>query len=119
MNQRSKCLKILGQILIPHSFVSKVGGGYFGIRAASNVQEACESSKCRDELGGIDWDNVGFNFKQTDYMYVNKRGKDEDEFTEGQICRFGNIELTPFAGILNYGQVSSFISNSIFIPSIF
>ncbi|KAL8494638.1 hypothetical protein ACS0TY_025463 [Phlomoides rotata] len=37
-------------------------------------------------------------------MYVNKRGKDEDEFTEGQICRFGNIELTPFAGILNYGQ---------------
>lgn len=40
----------------------------------------------------------------TDYMYVIKCGADE-EFKQGQLSRYGNIELSPSAGVLNYGQV--------------
>ncbi|CAA2955498.1 branched-chain-amino-acid aminotransferase 2, chloroplastic-like [Olea europaea subsp. europaea] len=39
----------------------------------------------------------------TDYMYVIKCGADE-EFKQGQLSRYGNIELSPSAGVLNYGQ---------------
>ncbi|XP_061336401.1 branched-chain-amino-acid aminotransferase 2, chloroplastic-like isoform X1 [Gastrolobium bilobum] len=36
-------------------------------------------------------------------MYVMKCAKG-DKFSEGTLTRYGNIELSPFAGILNYGQ---------------
>lgn len=60
-----------------------------------------------DENGDIDWDNLGFGIKQTDYMYVTKSTCD-GVFEQGQLSRFGNIELNPSAGVLNYGQVKSF-----------
>ena len=54
----------------------------------------------------MDWDNLGFALTPADYMYVMKCSKD-GEFTKGELSRFGNIQLSPSAGVLNYGQVKS------------
>lgn len=59
-----------------------------------------------DERADVDWDNLGFNLTPTDYMYVMKCAK-EGHFEQGQLNRFGNIELSPSAGVLNYGQVKN------------
>ena len=54
----------------------------------------------------------------TDYMYVLKCSRNGN-FSKGELQRFGNIEMTPSAGVLNYGQVrplnlhSSLIFNSL------
>ncbi|XP_015890444.3 branched-chain amino acid aminotransferase 2, chloroplastic-like isoform X2 [Ziziphus jujuba] len=56
-----------------------------------------------DELADIDWDNLGFGFQPTDYMYIMKCTKGGN-FSNGELQRFGKIELSPSAGILNYGQ---------------
>ncbi|GFZ10119.1 branched-chain amino acid transaminase 2 [Actinidia rufa] len=61
------------------------------------------SSGSDDECGEIDWDNLGFGIKPTDYMYVTKCTED-GVFQQGQLNRYGNIELNPSAGVLNYGQ---------------
>ncbi|KAG7565060.1 Branched-chain amino acid aminotransferase II [Arabidopsis suecica] len=55
------------------------------------------------ELADVDWDNIGFGLKPTDYMYVMKCNIDGD-FSKGELQRFGNIEVSPSAGVLNYGQ---------------
>lgn len=55
------------------------------------------------ELADIDWDNLGFGICPTDYMYVMKCGRDGN-FSKGELQRFGNIELSPSSGVLNYGQ---------------
>ncbi|KAL1196449.1 Branched-chain-amino-acid aminotransferase 5 [Cardamine amara subsp. amara] len=55
------------------------------------------------ELAEIDWDNIDFGLKPTDYMYAMKCSRDGD-FSEGQLQRFGNIEINPSAAVLNYGQ---------------
>ncbi|XP_057528540.1 branched-chain amino acid aminotransferase 2, chloroplastic-like [Amaranthus tricolor] len=55
------------------------------------------------KLANIDWDNLGFGYVPTDYMYVMKCARGES-FSKGELRRFGNIEMSPAAGILNYGQ---------------
>ncbi|KAM0975950.1 hypothetical protein ACFX13_019232 [Malus domestica] len=55
------------------------------------------------ELADIEWDNLGFAFLSTDYMYVMKCAQG-GSFSKGELQRFGNIELSPSAGVLNYGQ---------------
>ncbi|KAL2894931.1 Branched-chain-amino-acid aminotransferase 2 chloroplastic [Bienertia sinuspersici] len=59
---------------------------------------------CDDEYADIDWDTVGFGLTPTDYMYTMRCSEQNYEFTEGQLNRYGNIELSPAAGVLNYGQ---------------
>ena len=56
------------------------------------------------ELADIEWDNLGFGFQPTDYMYVMKCAQG-GSFSDGKLQRFGNIEMNPSAGVLNYGQV--------------
>lgn len=56
------------------------------------------------ELANIDWEDIGFGLIPTDYMYVMKCDG-SGNFTKGQLQRFGNIEMSPSAGVLNYGQV--------------
>ncbi|CAH9119037.1 unnamed protein product [Cuscuta epithymum] len=68
------------------------------LRVASPV-----SSNATTELASIDWDSLGFGFIPTDYMYIMKCAQGKN-FTKGELQRFGNIELSPSAGILNYGQ---------------
>lgn len=104
MLQKSRCLRNL----IPSSSFRSLPkiAAFYASRAASSVQEAFEPSTYSgsdDENGDIDWDNLGFGIKQTDYMYITKSSND-GIFEEGQINRFGNIELNPSAGVLNYGQ---------------
>lgn len=57
-----------------------------------------------DEYANVDWDSLGFGLMPTDFMYVTKCDAGQS-FGDGQINRYGNIELSPSAGVLNYGQV--------------
>lgn len=57
------------------------------------------------ELENFDWDNLGFSLMPVDYMYTMKCSEGE-KFTRGQLSRYGNIELSPSACVLNYGQAS-------------
>jgi len=52
----------------------------------------------------VNWDELGFNLVTTDYMFVMKCAKG-DKFSEGSLLPYGNIEISPSSGILNYGQV--------------
>lgn len=52
----------------------------------------------------MDWDDLGFGLMPTDYMYVMKC-LENGRYEGGKISRYGNIELSPSAGVLNYGQV--------------
>lgn len=66
-----------------------------------------ECSSATTELADIDWDNLGFAYVPTDYMYIMKCARG-GSFSKGELQRFGNIELSPSAGVLNYGQVRDF-----------
>ncbi|KAL2249882.1 branched-chain-amino-acid aminotransferase 2, chloroplastic [Sesamum indicum] len=109
MIQRSACvfLRLLSRAPTPpSSCTSKARAGYYGTQATSSLREACESSnysRTDDEYADVEWDNLGFGLVQTDYMYMMMCGRDE-EFKQGQLSRYGNIELSPSAGVLNYGQ---------------
>ncbi|XP_027346854.1 branched-chain amino acid aminotransferase 2, chloroplastic-like [Abrus precatorius] len=56
-----------------------------------------------NELAQVEWDNLGFGLQPTDYMYIMKCPQG-GSFSNGELMRFGNIELSPCAGVLNYGQ---------------
>ncbi|XP_056173063.1 branched-chain-amino-acid aminotransferase 2, chloroplastic isoform X1 [Syzygium oleosum] len=91
------------------SSLSKCGGcwGYTS-QAASSLLQACDPSvystrKEEDEYADVDWDNLGFGLMPTDYMYQMKCTQN-GTFEQGQVRPYGNIELSPSAGVLNYGQ---------------
>ncbi|KAL3525563.1 hypothetical protein ACH5RR_013935 [Cinchona calisaya] len=81
---------------------------HFGLCNCSNgsgntLRVASPTSNVATELADIDWDNLGFGFIATDYMYIMKCSQGEN-FSKGELQRFGNIELSPSSAILNYGQ---------------
>ncbi|KAL3647378.1 Branched-chain-amino-acid aminotransferase, mitochondrial [Castilleja foliolosa] len=95
MIRRSVCCRIMGRG--PSLCMAQFSP--FATRAASSNYSPLE-----DEYGGaVDWDNLGFGLMQTDHMYTMKCGKD-DQFKAGKLSPYGNIELSPCAGVLNYGQ---------------
>jgi len=51
----------------------------------------------------IDWDSLGFDLVETRSMYM-ATCRNGDEWTSGSLVPFGNIELSPAAVVLNYGQ---------------
>ncbi|EYU44528.1 hypothetical protein ABFS82_08G061700 [Erythranthe guttata] len=69
----------------------------------NSLRVASPTSNVASELADIDWDNLGFGLMPTDYMYTMKCSQGET-FSKGELIRFGNIELSPSAGVLNYGQ---------------
>ncbi|CAN6721811.1 unnamed protein product [Malus baccata var. baccata] len=80
----------------------------FGSVAKSNAEQACDPFEYSydidmHEYADVDWDNLGFGLVRTDYMYIIKTSND-GKFEEGQLSRYGNIELNPAAAVLNYGQ---------------
>lgn len=81
----------------------KSGRKYGVIFGALPTQTEVATGTFQDELGNIDWDDLGFGIKKTDYMYIMKCGQD-GVFSGGDLFPFGNIELSPSAGVLNYGQ---------------
>ncbi|KAI4374369.1 hypothetical protein MLD38_012373 [Melastoma candidum] len=70
-------------------------------QASLRAQETVVSEP--SELADIDWEDLGFGLIPTDYMYVMK-SDGSGNFTKGKLQRFGNIEMSPSAGVLNYGQ---------------
>ncbi|XP_050212349.1 branched-chain-amino-acid aminotransferase 2, chloroplastic-like isoform X1 [Mercurialis annua] len=101
MIQRSAGFRSLVQTFRVNSSYSKLGA-YFNY-ATSPQQVFDQPTYSDDEYAATDWDNLGFGLVQTDYMYSMKCSKDE-QFEQGQLTRYGNIELSPSAGVLNYGQ---------------
>ncbi|XP_059636849.1 branched-chain-amino-acid aminotransferase 2, chloroplastic [Cornus florida] len=108
MIQRSVCS--LGNLIQSSSIcsVKKLGAyQFFTSQAASSLQQVCETSPYSNasdnEYADIDWSNLGFGLMPTDYMYTMKCS-DDQIFEQGQVSRYGNIELSPSAGVLNYGQ---------------
>ncbi|XP_028764252.1 branched-chain amino acid aminotransferase 2, chloroplastic [Neltuma alba] len=75
------------------------------LQAASPLRHATLSDAYSEtiELADIDWDSLGFGLQPTDYMYIMKCSQG-GSFANGELRRFGNIELNPSAGVLNYGQ---------------
>ncbi|XP_020533769.1 branched-chain-amino-acid aminotransferase 2, chloroplastic isoform X2 [Jatropha curcas] len=67
---------------------------------ATRLSPPCDGE---DEYANMDWDNLGFGMTPTDYMYMVKCSKD-GSFETGQLTSYGNLELSPSAGVLNYGQ---------------
>lgn len=51
----------------------------------------------------IDWDALTFSFRPTDTMYVAKTQVGEP-WPAGQLQPYGDIAMSPAAGVLNYGQ---------------
>ncbi|GAQ81969.1 branched-chain amino acid aminotransferase [Klebsormidium nitens] len=51
----------------------------------------------------IDWDNIGFGIRDTDYMYVATCQLGTEEW-RGSLRPFGNMTMSPSAAVLNYGQ---------------
>jgi branched-chain amino acid aminotransferase len=64
----------------------------------------------KESGGEIDWDNIGFGLTRTDYMYVMRcstKDSGAGAFSCGELSHYGNVELSPSSGVLNYGQVRS------------
>ena len=56
-----------------------------------------------NDNSNIDWENMTFSFRETDKMYISTCKKD-DEWSKGVIQDFQNLNISPAAGVLNYGQ---------------
>ena len=52
----------------------------------------------------IDFDNLSFSHTPTRSMYISKRKLNDDKWEKGELFPFGEISLSPAAGVLNYGQ---------------
>ncbi|KAK4726229.1 hypothetical protein R3W88_031146 [Solanum pinnatisectum] len=73
----------------------------FGARYSTFIQTIVQSD---DESNiDIDWENLGFNLIPTDFMYQTK-SSENGHFKQGQLNPYGYIQLSPSAGVLNYGQ---------------
>ena len=56
-------------------------------------------------MAPVDWDKFeGFALVETDYMYVAKCSGGGASWAPGSVEPYGNLSLSPAAGILNYGQ---------------
>jgi len=51
----------------------------------------------------IDWDSLTFSMTPTEFMYITSIDADE-AWKPGQIIPYGPIQMSPAAGVLNYGQ---------------
>jgi branched-chain amino acid aminotransferase len=51
----------------------------------------------------IDWDALTFSFRKTKAMYVARCGE-SGAWGKGRYAPFGDIKISPAAGVLNYGQ---------------
>ena len=51
----------------------------------------------------VDWDKLTFSMTETDFMYIAKT-KMNDAWMPGEIRPYGNISISPAAGVINYGQ---------------
>ena len=57
-----------------------------------------------ETIPGVVWDDLGFGLLKTDFMYVMKCEREADWQT-GEVVPYGNLDISPSAAVLNYGQV--------------
>ncbi|KAH9690065.1 Branched-chain-amino-acid aminotransferase 2 [Citrus sinensis] len=76
----------------------ELGACYFCTSHVASLQQPGKPSvfSSDDEYADLDWDNLGFSIKPADYMYTMKCSKHEN-FKQGQLSRYANIELSPSA----------------------
>jgi len=55
------------------------------------------------ELQNINWDDLTFSITPTRSMY-EAHCKLDEEWEEGKLVPYGNVSMSPAAGVLNYGQ---------------
>ncbi|GBG59080.1 hypothetical protein CBR_g24423 [Chara braunii] len=78
----------------------------FVSRAAASTTTPSSSHlapQMEEESDLLDWDSIGFSLRSTDFMYVRIAGRD-GVWGPGELRRYGNIEMSPGAGVINYGQ---------------
>ncbi|KAM0884824.1 hypothetical protein ACQ4PT_030753 [Festuca glaucescens] len=82
------------------------GGSLLQSRWQSSLPQLGRVDRSDEENtgGDIDWDNLGFGLTPTDYMYVMRCPQASGVFARGELSRYGNVELSPSSGVLNYGQ---------------
>ena len=51
----------------------------------------------------VDWDSLTFSMTETDNMYIAKTTIDAP-WEPGEMHPYGNISISPAAGVINYGQ---------------
>ena len=51
----------------------------------------------------IDWDSLTFSLTPTDHMYITETQMD-DAWMPGEMSPYGDMKISPAAGVLNYGQ---------------
>ncbi|MBB69687.1 MAG: branched chain amino acid aminotransferase, partial [Euryarchaeota archaeon] len=51
----------------------------------------------------VDWDTLTFSMTETDFMYMTKTEIDAP-WEPGEMRPYGNISISPAAGVMNYGQ---------------
>ena len=56
-----------------------------------------------DTKPNIDWDSLGFNVTETKSMFRSTCALGE-KWSGGDLIPYSDISLSPFAGVLNYGQ---------------
>ena len=54
-------------------------------------------------MNKIDWDNLTFSLTPAKSMFIS-HWENEKNWTDGKLLPFGNISMSPAAGVLNYGQ---------------
>ncbi|XP_058080805.1 branched-chain amino acid aminotransferase 2, chloroplastic-like isoform X2 [Magnolia sinica] len=101
---RRDTIKFSEKLLDRYRFPEFGNYHFYTSRAASSSQQiASDIYRSDEDEANVNWEELGFGIVPTDYMYVMKCSK-EDRFSEGKLNRFGNIEMSPSAGVLNYGQ---------------
>ena len=55
------------------------------------------------KLQNLDWDKLTFSITPTRSMYIAHCELD-GEWEEGKLIPYGNVSISPAAGVLNYGQ---------------
>eukprot|EP00258_Populus_trichocarpa_P001816 XP_002301136.2 branched-chain-amino-acid aminotransferase 2, chloroplastic isoform X1 [Populus trichocarpa] len=106
MIQTNSGLRSLVQSLRPiTSSLSEIAAySCYTSQAASALQQVSRPySNSEDEYAKVDWDNLRFGITPADYMYTMKCSSD-GKFEQGQLAPYGNVELSPSAAVLNYGQ---------------
>ena len=56
-----------------------------------------------ETMNNIDWDSLTFSLTPTKSMFIS-HWEEGSNWSEGDIVPFGNVSMSPAAGVLNYGQ---------------
>ncbi|KAM1760678.1 hypothetical protein ACFX12_003526 [Malus domestica] len=67
------------------------------------IYQSVESRSADEKYADVNWDELGFGVIPTEFMYIMKCSNG-GEFSQGHLTPYRNIELSPSAGVLNYGQ---------------